>query len=169
MRKVFITKSPQETKKIGKILAKEILRFRQKRLSSCISAKAVVLGLIGDLGGGKTTFLQGFASGLGVREKILSPTFVIMKRFKTLSKRQREGNIIFCHMDCYRLKNGKDAVALGIKNMLSGPKNIIAIEWADKIKSVVPKNAIEIRFFFIDQKTRKIILDIPYTIRALPL
>ena len=70
----YLTKSPSETKNLGERIAKKVLKTKPKE-------KAFVIGLIGELGGGKTTFLQGFARGLGIKEKILSPSFVIMKRF----------------------------------------------------------------------------------------
>ena len=70
----ILTKNPSQTKRLGKILAGELLKVSRKR--------ALVIGLIGDLGGGKTTFLQGLAIGLGIKKRILSPTFVIMKKFK---------------------------------------------------------------------------------------
>ena len=67
--------NPAETRKIGEFLARRILKSVPKK-------SARVLGLMGDLGAGKTTFLQGFAKGLGVKEKILSPTFIIVRRSK---------------------------------------------------------------------------------------
>ena len=70
----YFTNGPSQTKKIGEILGQEILKTKLKKT-------AFVTALEGDLGGGKTTFLQGFAKGLGIEEKILSPTFVIVKRF----------------------------------------------------------------------------------------
>lgn len=136
--KSYITNSPFQTKKLGEKLAKEILRNKLKR-------RAFVIGLTGELGGGKTTFLQGFARGLGIKEKILSPTFVIMKRFKN-----------FYHIDCYRLQKPEELLDLGFKEIISNPSNIVVIEWADKIKKIIPKNTIRIKFNFIDEKTRKI-------------
>ena len=71
----IISKSDKETKEVAKKIAKEVL-------SKKLEKRAVVLALKGNLGAGKTTFAQGFAKGLGIRAKILSPTFNIMKRFK---------------------------------------------------------------------------------------
>ena len=140
MEKIYITKSKKETQKLGKKLAEEI--FKKK-----LQNQSVVLGLSGNLGGGKTTFLQGFAEGLKIKEKILSPTFVIMKRF---------GN--FYHIDCYRVKNEKDVLGLDFKNIIKDPKNIVAIEWPEKIKSILPKNTIFIKFKLLDKNKREIIL-----------
>lgn len=114
--------------------------------------KASILGLVGDLGGGKTTFLQGFAKGLGIKEKITSPTFVILKKFQ-ISKLKT-----FYHIDCYRIKKPEELLDLNFKKIISSPPNIIAIEWADKIRKIMPKETIWINFDFIDNKTRKIML-----------
>lgn len=135
----IITQTPKETQKTAEILAEEILKMPAGK-------KAVVLALIGNLGGGKTTFLQGFAKGLGIKEKINSPTFVIMKRF---------GN--FYHFDCYRIQKAKDILDLGFKEIISNPKNIVAIEWADKIKSLLPKDRIMIHFGLAGKNKRKIV------------
>jgi tRNA threonylcarbamoyladenosine biosynthesis protein TsaE len=155
--KIFITKSAKETQKIGRGLAQKILENRQKEGEN----KPIVLELIGDLGGGKTTFLQGFALGLGIKEKILSPTFVIMKSFKS----KKNNDFVFYHMDSYRLKNSKDALQVGLKDILRNPNTIIAIEWAEKIKPILPKNNIKINFIFLEKNKRKLLLNIPYTIR----
>ena len=74
MQQKFVTKNYKQTQKLGQNFAREILNLPAQK-------GAVVLALRGNLGGGKTTFLQGFAKGLGIKEKILSPTFVIMKKF----------------------------------------------------------------------------------------
>jgi len=139
------TKSPTETQKVGRLLAKEIL---DKPLFS----KAFLLALEGDLGGGKTTFLQGFAKGLQVREGITSPTFVLMKRFPIAKSKFKN----FFHIDCYRTEGKEDVLALGFKEIIKDPENIVAVEWADKIKKILPKEIITINFEFIDKNKRKI-------------
>lgn len=144
MKKEYITNSVLKTQKLAKQLAKEILKKQESR-------KAHVLGLEGDLGGGKTTFLQGFAKGLGIRQKILSPTFVILKKFKVKHK-------IFYHIDCYRIKKPKEILDLGFKQIISDPRNIVAVEWSNRIKKIMPKNTILISFEFINKNKRKIII-----------
>ena len=144
------TKNPLQTKKIGEILASEILKSSTKR------EKAFIIGLIGDLGGGKTTFLQGFAKELNIKEKILSPTFVILKRFKIKHHTFKE----FYHIDCYRLRKAGDLLNLGLKEAVCDNAHIIALEWADKIKKIIPKKSIIIKFNFIDDKTREIVFNI---------
>lgn len=132
MKKTYISKSDKETKKIGEELGKK-------------AKNGTVVLLKGDLGGGKTTFAQGFAKGLGIREKILSPTFVIMKKFKN-----------FYHIDCYRLKGEKDLLELGFEEIIKDKKNIVLVEWPEKAKKIMPKDAINVTFGFVKDKERKI-------------
>ena len=106
---------------------------------------ARVLGLTGDLGAGKTTFLQGFAKGLGIKEKILSPTFIIIRRLRN-----------FYHIDCYRIKKPKEILNLGFKEIMSDPKNIVAIEWAERIRPLLPKSAILVQFKPVGKNKREI-------------
>jgi len=145
-----ITSTALETKNKGKELAKEILKEQA-------ATKSQVLALQGDLGGGKTTFLQGFADGLGIKQKILSPTFVILKKFriKHLSFK------FFYHIDCYRIKKPKEILALGFKKIIADPKNVIAIEWSDRIKKLLPQNTIFISFEFYNKNKRKIKIQWP--------
>ncbi|MFC1629981.1 tRNA (adenosine(37)-N6)-threonylcarbamoyltransferase complex ATPase subunit type 1 TsaE [Patescibacteria group bacterium] len=143
LKKKTITNSPSETKKLGKILAKKILQKSQK------TKNATVIGLKGDLGGGKTTFLQGFAKGLGLKENIVSPTFIILKRFP-VKKRN------FYHIDCYRIEKQKEILDLGFRKIIQSNKNIIVIEWADRIKNIMPKGAFWISFDFLSKNKREI-------------
>jgi tRNA threonylcarbamoyladenosine biosynthesis protein TsaE len=146
----YITKSYQQTQKLGQDSAQEVLQLPAQK-------RAVVILLYGDLGGGKTTFLQGFAKGLGIKQKVLSPTFVIMKHFQVSSFRFRVSSFkSFYHIDCYRLKDYKDAQELGLKELFKKRENIIAIEWPERIKKILPKNAIKIKFKFINKNQRSI-------------
>jgi tRNA threonylcarbamoyladenosine biosynthesis protein TsaE len=147
----YLSKSSLETKRIGKKLAEKIIEKKKQ--------KALTLSLEGDLGGGKTTFLQGFAEGLGIKEKVLSPTFVIIRRFKIpFSKRKSGGFKCFLHLDCYRIKEIKEILELGIKEDFSNSENVIAIEWGDRIKKIFPQKTIYLKFIFINKNTRKIII-----------
>lgn len=140
----ILTKNATQTKKLGEILAKEVLKTKFKR--------AVLLALFGDLGGGKTTFLKGFAKGLGIREKILSPTFVLVKRFEIKDSNFKN----FYHIDCYRIKKPTEILKLGFKEIVSDPKNIVAVEWAERVKKIFPKNYLKIEFNFLNKNSRKI-------------
>jgi tRNA threonylcarbamoyladenosine biosynthesis protein TsaE len=133
------------------------LRLRSGQAKEIENRKsAVVLGLSGNLGGGKTTFLQGFARGLGIKEKILSPTFVIMKRFHVGALLGSLKFHDFYHIDCYRLKTEKDILELDFKKIISNPKNIVAVEWSERIKKALPDNSIVLSFRFIDKNKREI-------------
>lgn len=141
------TKSSRQTKKKGELLAQKILKSKNRK-------SALVLGLVGNLGGGKTTFLQGFAKGLGVKEKILSPTFVILKRFDISSLFFRN----FFHLDCYRIEKLKEILEMDFKNIINDPKNIVAVEWADKILKIMPQDTLWLKFRFQDKENREIAL-----------
>ena len=167
MRMKYLTTAPRQTKKLGGILAKEILKTQPKK-------RSLIFGLEGDLGGGKTTFLQGFAKGLGIKEKILSPTFVIVKKFSITGLPFTEAKVKkrtkfsspssfqfsnFYHIDCYRIKKPKEILELGFKEIISNPQNIVAVEWADRIQKILPKTATILKFYFLDKNKRKIVIE----------
>ncbi len=142
---IYETKSPEETQDLAETIIKKFPPYGQK--------KALVIALEGELGAGKTTFVQGFAGLLGIKSKIKSPTFTLMKSYKI----PVSGNYEFLyHIDCYRLKNYKDLVPLGIKDILDNPKNIVLIEWAERVKEILPGKFIKIHIDHIDQTIRKI-------------
>lgn len=129
------TRTRGETIKLGKQLGRSVAGSdvsKQKR--------ALVFAFFGNLGAGKTTFLSGFAKGLGVTEKIVSPTFVIMKRFPLHKGFYKN----FYHIDCYRLERPKELLALGFKKILRDPRAIIAIEWSERIRKILPRNSVHI-------------------------
>ncbi|MEA3293161.1 MAG: tRNA (adenosine(37)-N6)-threonylcarbamoyltransferase complex ATPase subunit type 1 TsaE [Patescibacteria group bacterium] len=149
MLKKYLTNNPSQTEKIATQMGKKFLK-------TSFPKKAIILGLEGELGSGKTTFLKAFARGLGIRKKVLSPTFVIMKKFKVSKGKTYR---YFYHFDCYRIKNSKEFQALGFREIFSDPKNIIAVEWANKIKKIMPKHTIWMKFEFIDEKKRNILIN----------
>lgn len=116
---------------------------------------AAVLALYGDLGSGKTTFTQFFAGALGVKEKVTSPTFVLEK-FYDLKKSDFKKLI---HIDCYRLKGEEDLLNLGWQDIVADEKNIIVIEWPERVEKILPKNTKKIYFEFVDETTRKVTTD----------
>ncbi len=156
MRTEHLSNNPSQTKRIGKALAEKILKGELEKT-------AQILALQGDLGGGKTTFLQGFAKGLGVKDKILSPTFVILRKFKIKKQSYRKTKSTakfktFYHIDCYRIGKPKEILSLGFKKIISGSQNIVAVEWAEHIKKILPQSAILINFEFIGKNKRKIVI-----------
>ena len=148
MDEVFFTDNPLQTKKLGKVLAEEILRNRLD------SSGAFVIGLEGNLGSGKTTFLQGFAAGLGIKEKVTSPTFVIMKGFRISGSKFRK----FYHIDCYRIQSSEELLDLDFDDIVSDSRNIVAVEWAERVRKILPEKTLLIKFEFIGENERKISL-----------
>jgi len=104
--------------------------------------KATVIGLQGDLGSGKTHFVQKFGQVVGIEEHIVSPTFVIMKIY----------DISWCnfkkliHIDAYRLENSKELLNLGWEDLISNPENMIFIEWPERVEGIMPKDSKRIIF-----------------------
>jgi len=148
MIEVF-TKSGKETKKAGMVLGQTLKR-------EPLSNKAFIVALKGDLGSGKTTFIQGLAFGLKIKENVLSPTFLILKQFPISLKKYKN----FYHIDAYRLKNPNELLELGFKELIRNPENLIVIEWADKIKKLLPRNIFKIEFTNLGKSKRKIVFTI---------
>lgn len=115
-----------------------------------------VIGLIGDLGSGKTVFTQALGKALGVKENITSPTFVILKEYPIIQSSSHPIVRSLIHIDAYRIKTLADIESIGIKDYFNRKDVVVIIEWADKIKKILPKNIIYINFKFINEKTRKI-------------
>lgn len=136
--KTYITNNSYETMKIGEDIAKAL-------------KGGEVLALYGDLGSGKTTFVQGLAKGLEIKTRIISPTFIIVRQYKVGFKN-------FYHIDLYRLEDLKQIEGLGIKEILNDSENIVAVEWPERIKDLLPRKRYEIRFEVIDENKRKILV-----------
>jgi tRNA threonylcarbamoyladenosine biosynthesis protein TsaE len=115
---------------------------------------ARVVGLHGDLGSGKTTFTKSVAKALGITDTVTSPTFVIEKRY-TLPK-PIAGFRELVHIDAYRLESGAELAALGFRELLDDPANLIFIEWPERVADVFPDHAATLSFAFIDDHTRTI-------------
>jgi len=145
------TKSAKETKELGKnILSK--LSSKQKPL---------VLALSGELGSGKTTFVQGLAEGLGIKQRIVSPTFIIMRQYSIPRFKDHDSQISdLYHIDLYRLEENIDGEMknLGMDEIFSDSENIVIIEWAEKGKNTVPKDAIWVKFENLGGDKRKIVI-----------
>jgi tRNA threonylcarbamoyladenosine biosynthesis protein TsaE len=128
--KKHISKSVTETKKIARGIAKDF-------------KGGEVLGLVGNLGTGKTHFTKGLAEYFKIQKAITSPTFVLLKPYKT----EKNSDIKqLVHIDCYRLDSPEELLAIGLNEFIKDKKNIVVIEWAEKIKSVLPKDTVWINF-----------------------
>ena len=157
-RKEFISNSKEKTWEIAENL-----------LSGLGDNNFIVLK--GELGSGKTTFAQGMLKALGAKGPFTSPTFVIIKKYRTnsniktqVSKQQsRTRNCkmaINCkaiyHLDCYRV-NDKNMLELGWEEIINNKSNLILVEWPERIKSILPKKYLQIEFKILDENKRKII------------
>ncbi|HOX21669.1 MAG TPA: tRNA (adenosine(37)-N6)-threonylcarbamoyltransferase complex ATPase subunit type 1 TsaE [Candidatus Paceibacterota bacterium] len=142
----MLSSSPRQTQKIAEILVKTLLADPEK--------SPRIFCLQGDLGAGKTTFIQGIAKALKIKNKILSPTFVIMKDFKIgLRPFQR-----LFHIDCYRFDKPEEILALNFKEIITNPKNLIFIEWPERIAKFLPKNSVWLEFKVKGKNKREIII-----------
>jgi tRNA threonylcarbamoyladenosine biosynthesis protein TsaE len=158
MRIKILSESPEETQKIASLLINTVLKQKNlKRKQACLRRQALVISLEGNLGSGKTEFLKGIAKGMKLKEKIFSPTFVIMKRFPLKHK----GFKFLWHLDCYRLKKISEIRELDFKEIIKNNQNIIFIEWGDKIKRLLPKNHWTIKFKIKGENKRLLELEIP--------
>lgn len=110
-----------------------------------------VIGLIGELGTGKTTFTQHLAEALGVEEHVTSPTFTIMQIYEVDAKPITR----LVHIDAYRLAGTSDLHALGAEEHFSNPNTVTVIEWADRVRELVPPHSLLLHFTH-DQTTRTV-------------
>jgi len=95
-----------------------------------------VIGLVGDLGAGKTTFTQFVAAELGVREEVKSPTFVLVREYSTGPALASRGIRKMIHADAYRLENEDELWAIGFDDLADDLESVVLVEWADKVPSL---------------------------------
>lgn len=127
------TISVEETNKLAKLFA------------NFINGRMVFL-LSGNLGSGKTTFAKAFASSIGVKEIVNSPTFNIVKLYNS-------GKLPIVHIDAYRLENNKTDIGL---EELTNSDSISLVEWPEHVKEILPKNYISILFKILDETKREL-------------
>ena len=134
----IITNSEQETYSLAKKFAKNL-------------KGGEIIGLIGDLGAGKTVFTKGLANGFGIKKTITSPTFVIMKVYEIKLVNCKIKKLI--HIDAYRLKSANDLIAIGADEYFKQEDTVVIIEWPKNIKKCLPLKTIYIKFK-IEKNTR---------------
>ena len=139
----FISQSAEETQKIAADLVKKLMAKKTRG--------ALVLGLQGELGAGKTTFIQGLAKAIGIKDRVLSPTFVLMKHFN-ISTFEHFNSLY--HIDCYRIEKPQDTEVLGFRDILKNPENLVVIEWAEKIKNILPADTVWLEFEHLGEDKR---------------
>jgi tRNA threonylcarbamoyladenosine biosynthesis protein TsaE len=137
---IHLSKSLEETTKI----AKEFLASIAPRNT------AVVVAFYGDLGAGKTTFVQALAKEMGVDEPTTSPTFVIQKSYT--AKKYFDTLI---HIDAYRLESGNELLKLRFDETLLLPNTLICIEWPSNVESALPKDVVRMECKFVDENVRE--------------
>ena len=145
--KTYRTFSSRETERLGYDLGLRILNKKPK-------TSAVVLGLEGELGSGKTVLAKGFFRALGVKSGILSPTFLLIK-----SHELTKGNFKKAyHLDCFRLKSERELLPLGLTEILAAKENLVFIEWIERLESLASgKNVIKIRLYHGRKSNERII------------
>lgn len=117
------------------VLAKRLLLIAKPKKT------ATIITLTGDLGVGKTTFVQKLALELGITEVVTSPTFTIMKWYKPGADSMF---LNFVHMDAYRIDDIKELAPLRFSEILNQPNTLVCIEWAEKIKDALPKDSVSL-------------------------
>jgi tRNA threonylcarbamoyladenosine biosynthesis protein TsaE len=142
----FLSKNVEKTAQIARDFASRLLNKDNT---------AVVVGLYGELGSGKTTFMKYLAESFGVLETIQSPTFVIEKIYELLDRPFKH----LIHIDAYRIEEEKEMINLGWNEIMADPKNLICIEWPKRIFGIMPEH-IKIMFEHVSENERKIKIEL---------
>ena len=138
----MLSKSKKETARIAKIFLDKILKKKKGHRG------ALVVGLIGDLGAGKTAFTQAVAKHLRLKNKIVSPTFLIIKKYPLKNKKYK----FLFHLDAYRIKNEQELLRLGWEEIIGNREHLVFIEWPENVSKIIPVNA---RFVHISHTKNK--------------
>lgn len=149
----YLSQNEEETLKIAFDFGQKITGLETRSPS-----KAAVVGLYGELGAGKTTFMKGLAKYFGITETIQSPTFVIEKIYELEGTRNWKLGTRFkhlIHIDAYRIEKGEEMISLGWNEIVADSKNLICIEWPERIADIIPEH-IKINFEHISENERKI-------------
>ena len=113
-----------------------------------------IIKLDGDLGSGKTIFTKGLAFGIGIKQIVNSPTFVLMKIYKIEKNHSKIQNLI--HIDAYRINSEYEIINIGAEEYFNRSDSITVIEWAKNIKKIIPKKSICVNIKIIKKNSRKI-------------
>ncbi len=135
MERTVVAEGPEETQRLGEELAGHLKH-------------GDVVALVGELGAGKTTFVQGLARGLFVREAVLSPSFVLA--------RTHRGTLTLHHMDAYRIYDPAEFGEVGLDELLPPEEGVSVVEWADRIPDLIPHGALWVKFTVLSPERRRI-------------
>ncbi len=137
----IISKSWKETELLGSTFGKVIE-----------GEQGIVLALTGELASGKTCFVKGLVKEICGEWWVHSPTFTLVNFYGNPPK--------VIHIDCYRIASPRELISIGAEELISS-EAICVIEWADKVREILPQDYISIHFEHIDENTRKISISIP--------
>lgn len=133
----FESSSPEDTQRIGEALGARL-------------GPGDVVACVGELGAGKTCFLQGLVRGLGVAEPATSPTFVLINHY--------QGRLPVHHLDAYRTESLTEILDLGVEELFWG-NGVTVIEWAEKLLALLPAHTIVVRIAGLGEEPREIVLE----------
>lgn len=120
-----------------------------------------VIALYGELGAGKTTFVQAVAQSLGIRRRIISPTYILVRNYPIPNTaRSPLGGKTFSHIDLYRVQSHRDLRSVDLPEILEDPDNLTMIEWSEKAKDVLPKRRIDIHIVYKGKGQRELTIAI---------
>jgi len=132
----------KDLNKIASNLIRDIKKIKRKT--------ATVVALSGELGAGKTTFTQEIGKILKIKKNIISPTFVIMKKYPVIDNFFN----YLIHIDAYRLESDEELKKLGWEEIIQDEKNLIFLEWPERVESCLPIDVCFIKLGHIDDQTR---------------
>ncbi len=128
-------------------------RLARKITKEPLGRRAKVIALAGDLGSGKTTFARAFARALGARGRVMSPTFVLVRRTELKNKKYKN----LYHADAYRLARGMELGRLGLGDAFRDPASIVLVEWADRMRRGLPRGTQWVEFSHGARKNERVI------------
>ena len=137
----FFSRSPEQTRRVG------------RRLGEVLETGDVIC-LQGDLGAGKTTFVQGIAQGWGSVDSVSSPTFILVNVYRRADQSMRGSTLpLLFHMDAYRLDSAPEAEELDLDSMLA--QGALLIEWPERMNGLIPKEHLWVNLEHIDDEERE--------------
>ena len=137
----FYSESPKSTIEAGKQLAEKL-------------DEGSIVCLHGELGAGKTTLVKGIAEGLDISEEIISPSYLLLREYR--------GRVPLVHIDLFRINSDQEAIEIGLDDYLIGPDGVVVIEWAERIKDILPDDRVVIRLEYVNGNKRKITSNLPF-------
>lgn len=151
MEYTVTTKNESETVSEGR-------KFLANALKKADKKKPLIFYMEGELGSGKTHFIKGIGEGLGLNN-IKSPTFVLVKKFMIVSSipdNLKKEKKFFFHIDCYRIYDSDEAREISLDKVIQSPRAIVAIEWAERIRDIIPRPHWQIKFEHAGKNHRNI-------------